>query len=620
METTSQTHEGLTLKTVHGRQMQGVKRAAIYVRVSDREQAADDKVSLEIQQRDCEAYCRQKGYGLECMYLEVQSGTDSRKERKRFEEMLKDATQGRFDVIVAWRPDRLFWSQWPAARLKRVMDASGVDVETVTLAMDKKTLGLWAWVAEMEIENIRDRTRMGRESMARAGKLATGNPPYGYCYDPSVQTIRPDEAERRQVEAMFRWVAEGNSITRLVSHFNRLGILTRHGKPWSRQQVVKTLRNPVYKGEARWGARVRRNGRVVKEKPQEGSIIAVKVDPIVTEDLFEKVQRQLGRNRREARRNTRQIYLLQHILWCRVCGKAFVARSHVNRHGVPLKTPERYYGCRGMKNSPGYYNCRHPKELYAATLEAAVWRKVAEAFSDPGALVKMLKARNASSAQEVQRLKERLEEAQRRLRKKELELQHVLAWARQDLLTPEELRPQLAQVREETEHWQVEVAGLTGKLRSLEEGIHNPGDIEAFCARVRDRLGHMTLQEKKEFLRLVVDRIWVDSENNLEIEVVIPQSPRQPQENTLDVICETARSRHRERGKGKLEGCPPDPLAEGPSLSALALSTPTDFPRSPIWLMAIKRRREEGLTLAHHSSSLYYTLNSTLMMSPSFTT
>ena len=125
--------------------MEAKVRAAIYVRVSTREQATDDKVSLEVQQRECESYCKRKGYDVVGLpYVDVQSGTDSREERACFEQMLGEARKGAFDVIVAWRPDRLFRSLWPAARLKQVMDITGVDVETVTQPMDKSTLGLWA--------------------------------------------------------------------------------------------------------------------------------------------------------------------------------------------------------------------------------------------------------------------------------------------------------------------------------------------------------------------------------------------------------------------------------------------------------------------------------------------
>ena len=80
--------------------MEAKKRAVVYVRVSTREQATDDKASLEVQQRESQAYCSRKGYDLaHPPYIDIQSGTDSRKERAAFEEMLAEARKGAFDVI-----------------------------------------------------------------------------------------------------------------------------------------------------------------------------------------------------------------------------------------------------------------------------------------------------------------------------------------------------------------------------------------------------------------------------------------------------------------------------------------------------------------------------------------
>ena len=42
--------------------METTKRAVTYIRVSSREQATEDKASLEVQQLDCDAYCRRKDY------------------------------------------------------------------------------------------------------------------------------------------------------------------------------------------------------------------------------------------------------------------------------------------------------------------------------------------------------------------------------------------------------------------------------------------------------------------------------------------------------------------------------------------------------------------------------
>ncbi len=192
---------------------------------------------------------------------------------------------------------------------------------------------------------------------------------------------------------IFNWVVQGKSIGSLVTNLNRLGILTRYGKPWTRQQMRKILRNPIYIGKAYWGKRERRNGRVVARKRVEEGIL-IPVAPMVSEETFQKVQQQLDKNRSVSPRNTKLIYTLQHLLWCRGCGKRFLSRSHSNRHGKPLKTPQRYYGCQGMKQSPGAYHCRRPTELSVSTVESVVLDNVAQAFVDPQALIEILNSDN----------------------------------------------------------------------------------------------------------------------------------------------------------------------------------------------------------------------------------
>jgi site-specific DNA recombinase len=523
--------------------MDTVKKAVIYVRVSSPEQAAGDKASLEVQQRDCETYCRNKGYIIvRAPYVDIQTGTDTRKERVAYEQMLADAYKGDFDIVVAWRPDRLFRSLWPAARLKQMMDATGIDVETVTLPMDKTTLGLWAWVAEREIESIRERTMMGKESLARAGKMVTGNPPYGFEYDRVAKKVYHHEKETTLVLTMFEWVAGDKSINSLVAYLNRMGILTRQGNFWRRQEVLKILRNPIYAGRAYWGKRERRNGKVVRRKSYEQAIM-IPVPPIVVEELFQKVQRQLDKNRVLSPRNTKHVFLLQNLLYCRVCGKSFKCRARSKSHGRSLKVPERYYGCRGMQNSPGAYNCRGSAEINANVLEKAVWDKVSEAFSQPETILEILKARNESAKQEAEAMRSELKAAEEQLTRKNLELQRVLSWARQNLLSAEELKPQLAQVREQQQHWGERVTRLNAKLRSTRVGDDQIAAAEEFCRSIRGTLGNLPPEKKKEFLRLVLERVWVDKQNNLEIEVIVPVTAKQPD----DVICEAPLSASRER-------------------------------------------------------------------------
>lgn len=94
--------------------------------------------------------------------------------------------------------------------------------------------------------------------------------------------------------------------------------------------------------------------------------------------------------------------------------------------------------------------------------------------------------------------------------------------ARHRLLTAEELRPQLAQVREQKEYWEREVDRLRQNLDSIHVAEHNLSCVERFCEVVRHRLTPLSPQQKAELLRQVVERVWVYQDNNLDIEVVVP--------------------------------------------------------------------------------------------------
>ena len=99
-------------------------------------------------------------------------------------------------------------------------------------------------------------------------------------------------------------------------------------------------------------------------------------------------------------------------------------------------------------------------------------------------------------------------------------------------------------MREQKQHWEEEVVQLNQKLRFLEGSDQILKDAKRLCKSIGQRLENTTPEQKREFLRLVVERIWVDKDNNLEIEVIIPK----PQNQLNNVICETAHPLLRGRG------------------------------------------------------------------------
>ena len=78
------------------------KRAAIYVRVST------DKQTVENQVRELRQIAERRGWQVVEEYHDAGiSGAKGRENRPGLDQMLKDASRRRFDVVMAWAIDRL---------------------------------------------------------------------------------------------------------------------------------------------------------------------------------------------------------------------------------------------------------------------------------------------------------------------------------------------------------------------------------------------------------------------------------------------------------------------------------------------------------------------------------
>ena len=153
-------------------------RAAIYARVSDKSQDAEDKTSISEQISDMETHCKRRGLTIVARYQEVGRGWS--KKRPEFQRMLADARQGRFDTIVCWKSDRLSRGMYPAAALMEVVEAHRINLQAVMDAIDLKTFGLMAAVGKIELDNFRERSSMGKRGTAKQGRIPISNVPYGY--------------------------------------------------------------------------------------------------------------------------------------------------------------------------------------------------------------------------------------------------------------------------------------------------------------------------------------------------------------------------------------------------------------------------------------------------------
>lgn len=506
-------------------------RAALYGRVSTQDQAREEKVSLETQTSDIEKYCRDKGYELvEPHYIDIQSGQDTMKDRPEFERMLSDSLQGRFDVVVAWQPDRLFRSMWPAARLKRTIDEAGIDIETVKQSVDKKMLGLWAWLAEMEIENFKERSCMGKQGVALKGKVVTRQVQYGYYVD-SERYPHVNEEEAYIVCRIFREYLQGKPIPQIARGLDEDHVPTRNNAKygWSTVYMHRMLKDKAYIGQGAYG-KSRRIGGKDRRQPEEKHI-TIPFPPIIDEATFQLVQDRKANTRNRQTKHQSVFRLLRDLAYCQECGNKLLTRFNWTDkrrrksgkiHIYQFKQPLSYYLCYGMFRYPQHFHCWEHSSINAYKLDELVWQKVVELIKNPGVIAEGIKSYK-EQPQNVGLIEE-LEKAKRQVSELSWKRQKTINLHIDGIISQEDLNIQLKFIKPRKEFFEAEVDRLSKETEKVQQQEVNLASFEQMANQVRDRITNMPDDERLELVQLLVNKVWVNGAGHVTIEFGIPEN------------------------------------------------------------------------------------------------
>ena len=502
-------------------------RAAIYARVSDKSQDAEDKTSISEQLSDMEAHCQRRGLTIVARYQEVGRGWS--KKRPEFQRMLADARQGRFDTIVCWKSDRLSRGMYPAAALMEVVEAHRINLEAVMDAIDLKTFGLMAAVGKIELDNFRERSSMGKRGTAKQGRIPISNVPYGYRIG---EDGRPevDESEAEIVRRVYRmYVRDGKGAPAITRQLNADGVpLAKEGKRWYDGTVHRILSNETYKGTW-WYGRARyvstEEGIQVYEQPAD-EWIGVPFPILIDEDTWERA-RVLRRNRwTGAKRNTKVFYLLQHMMKCAECGflmgGSANTKKEVKRNGKAYKyemdPPRRYYRCYGYQQMR--LQCRPKPMIRAERLEGLVWNEVRKVLENPGLIVAGIEALN--SQEDGGALAEEIALVERDLQKAQMEESRAIRLYVSGKITEDQLDHQRKYITERLETLRGRLDEYRSQHTALAEKRNLMENFVAWAEKMGDSLDDLPDEGRREVLQFLLDGATIDRDNNVQITLAVP--------------------------------------------------------------------------------------------------
>ncbi len=501
-------------------------RAAIYARVSDKSQDGEDKTSIAEQTGDMEAYCESKGLTIAARYQEVGRGWS--KKRPEFQRMLADARQGRFDTIVCWKSDRLSRGMYPAAALMEVVEAHQIRLEAVLDAIDMKTFGLMAAIGKIELDNFRERSTMGKRGTAKQGRVPTGGLPYGYRIG---EGGRPEVVEE-QAEVVRRifhmYVHEGMRAYSIAVRLTDEEVPTQTGKlTWLQSRVHHILGNATYTGSWVYGKYrhvATEDGMKVYDQPKD-TWIEIPVPQVIDDKTWERAQKLKKQRSTKARRNTKVLYQLQHLLKCGECGRNFHTRSSWTTTSVrkgkaytyDLTTPRRYYMCNGMQGMR--LRCREKPYIRAEQLEEPIWSEVKRVLQNPDLIVAGIATLDS---QEGGGMEEEIAQAERDLRSIQMEEDRAIRLFVSGKITEAQLDLQrrfiterLESARAKLDDYRAQEASGTEKRRLMEE-------VLAWAREFGQGLDELTSEERHDYLQMLVEQVIIDKDNNVDITLAIP--------------------------------------------------------------------------------------------------
>ena len=273
------------------------EKAALYVRVSTDAQY-EEGYSVDAQKEKLVAYCKLKDINDYDFYIDG-GWSGSNIKRPEMERMIEDIKSNKISTVIVYKLDRLSRSQKDTVFLLEDIfiphNCNFISLNEnfdTTTPYGKAMIGILSVFAQLERENIKERTRMGMYERVKSGLwMGGGNVPFGYDYDPKKDILVPNE-HAEDVKKIYDLYLQGYSPNKLSEMFDVANDC----------HITNILERVTYIGKIKF----------------RGEILNGLHEPLVDEETWNRVQAEM--KRRAVKKTVTSSYLLTGLVYCARCG------------------------------------------------------------------------------------------------------------------------------------------------------------------------------------------------------------------------------------------------------------------------------------------------------------
>lgn len=276
----------------------------IYARVSERGSGFEGQTTISMQMKVCEDYIRLSGGEVfDRRFDEFISGKNI-EDRPAFSAIMEELRSGAapWDAIIVYKFSRISRSLRDSLNIVAELQEHGKGFVSATEHFDCTTttgqlfFNMLQSFNEFERKRTADTIRDKMMSIAEQGLWPAGNTPFGYRRGARKDNKLYVDPERAEI---VRDIFES-----YVGDTPLWSILRRYARYLSKSRIIATLKNPAYIGLISYG----------------GKIFPGQHEPIISKELFDRVQRKLPQPKSGSRPKAQKYpFLLTGLVFC-TCG------------------------------------------------------------------------------------------------------------------------------------------------------------------------------------------------------------------------------------------------------------------------------------------------------------
>lgn len=385
------------------------KRVRTLLRVSSKQQLHDDDIPIQ-RAEAAQFISKQSDWEFDKEYIEkaVSAYKNSVEDREVLQQILEDARNKEFDILLAYMSDRI-GRQEEYSTYVATLNSMGIEVWTIKDGqlkteehIDKLLNYIRFWQNAGESKKTSMRVSDTQKEMVRAGKFVGGKAPFGYRLVPSgeisnhgrlLKKLEIVEEDAEIVRKIYSYaINQGFGYDRIAKALNAEGIPAVSTDKWKAGTIGSILKNPIYMGYYAINrrknhpnfTRLDRKDWIFSENQVPEIVIVSKKDWERAQEIREARKNKINASKEESSRLYKEQYnvpfstkgklSLIGLAYCGYCGKRLKNGSYCNhwttKEGEKKVSFVGRYQCQSKCAERSYYSQEYLEGIVFGVVEA----------------------------------------------------------------------------------------------------------------------------------------------------------------------------------------------------------------------------------------------------------